>query len=266
MPYAFMTFSTPQQTLAEVLQSARDYGYDGVEVRISDTQKHGISPALSAEERQAVRDQFADAGIDLCCLALSSKFSDPATVESQVEETRTMIDLAADLDCHRLRIFGGQIDGGLTREEAIAQVAKSLRELAPDAARREIILCLETHDDWCDPDHVAAIMEAVDHPAVAVNWDVMHPVRTAGWTMADSYQRLAPWIRHVHIHDGLLRKDKIVFMPIGEGELDHGEVLRLLKDAGYSEWISGEWIGWEPPEVHLPREREALRRLEAALR
>jgi len=265
MPYAFMTFSTPRQTLAEVLQSARAYGYEGVEIRISDTQQHGISPALSAEERRAVRDQFAAAGVDLCCLALSSKFSDPATVEAQIEETRSMIDLAADLGCHRLRVFGGQIGGGLSREAAITQVATSLRELAPEAGKRDVVLCLETHDDWCDPDHVAAIMEAAAHPAVAVNWDVMHPVRTAGWTMAESYRRLAPWIRHVHIHDGLLRKDKIVFMPIGKGDLDHGEVLRLLKGGGYTEWISGEWIGWEPAEVHLPREREALRQLEASL-
>jgi len=36
----------------------------------------------------------------------------------------------------------------------------------------------------------------------------------------------------------------------------------LLHAAGYPDFISGEWIGWEPPEMHLPRELATLKSYE----
>jgi sugar phosphate isomerase/epimerase len=118
---------------------------------------------------------------------------------------------------------------------------------------------METHDDWCDPADMAAVAKK---SGAAVNWDIMHTVLTARCAAEKSFELLKPYIRHVHVHDGY-RKDKdLIFTTIGGGGVDHAAPIRLLKKAGYDGFISGEWINWEPWEVHLPRELALLKALE----
>ena len=177
-----------------------------------------------------------------------------------VASTLGYIDLAADIGCPRLRVFGGPLPEGLSREAATAGVTEALRAVADQAERRGVTVCLETHDHWCNPADVAELMRRVDRPGIQVNWDIMHPVRVAQVSMQEAFDTLRPWIRHVHAHDGTTRDGKLVLVPIGEGVVDHALALRLLREMGWDGFVSGEWIGWEPYETHLPRELAALRR------
>jgi sugar phosphate isomerase/epimerase len=54
-------------------------------------------------------------------------------------------------------------------------------------------------------------------------------------------------------------------LPIGQGAYDHRRVLELLQAEGYDGYLSGEWINWEPYEVHLPRELATLKQYEAEI-
>lgn len=259
MKYAFTSFSWPFADLTQLLDAAKRYGYEGIEPRLDAGHGHGIEVGTDAAERHALRERIAATGIGLCCLSSSAKFADPATVDQHVAATGHRIDLAADLGVPLLRVFGGQIPSSTTRAEATARIVDALGSVADHAWDRGVRVCLETHDDWSDPRAVAAIMGAVDHPAIGVLWDVMHPVRTGGATMESAYDVLSPWLAHVHIHDGSARTDKLEFCRMGEGDLDHRVVIRLLRTGGYDGYLSGEWINWEPHDEHLPREVALLR-------
>lgn len=262
MKYAFMTFSTPELTLTECLDAASRFGYDAIEPRIQAGHAHGIELGMGGTARREARQRAEDAGVRLCCIATSCRYADPALRASMLDDSRRAVDLAGDVGAPCVRVFGGAIGAGLNRRDAVEAVAECLRELAPRAAERNVTLCMETHDDWCDPRYVAEVMRRVDHPNVAVNWDLMHPVRTAGRSMADAYATLSPWVRHVHFHDGTVR-DPLTMLPIGKGCIDHRTPVRLLREAGYEGCLSGEWINWEPWEEHLPRELAAIKALEA---
>ena len=265
MNYAFMSFSCPQATFAEMLALAVQYGYGGVEPRAAGGQNHGVELEASAEERASFRAQAAEAGVAICCLASGARFADPASREAEVGEALEYIDLSADIGAPALRVFGGRIPAGISRETAIDGVTDALKQLAERADARGVVVCLETHDDWCNPADVAAVMERVDHPTIGVNWDAAHPLRQAGWTLTDSYRTLRPWIHHVHMHDMFLAVDRLDYTPFGTGDIDHREVLELLRGGGYDGYLSGEWIDWQPPEVHLPREIATLRGYERTL-
>ncbi|MCF7853342.1 MAG: sugar phosphate isomerase/epimerase [Candidatus Pacebacteria bacterium] len=258
MKYSFMTFSTPTLDLQEVLKTARRYGYDGIEPRLDSGHRHGVEVEATPARRIAIRDNVLRSGIHMCCLATSLRYADPAQTDDVIEQTHERIDLAGDLEVSRMRVFGGILGEGLDREQAIDLVAKSLGKVADHAAERGVTLCMETHDAWCDPKNVAAVLSRVSHPAIACNWDIMHPVRTHEATIDESFSCLQQWIRHVHAHDGVGENVKLV--PIGEGEIDHKRTIELLLDADYSGYISGEWINWEPYETHLPRELATLKR------
>jgi sugar phosphate isomerase/epimerase len=260
MKYSFMSFSTPTLTLREMLDTARRYGYDGIEPRLDAKHAHGLEVATPVAERKVLRQTVADSGLEICCLATSLRYADPAQTADMLEQTEARLDLAADLGVTRLRVFGGPIPKELSREQAIATVAASLEFVASYAAERNVTLCMETHDDWCDPQHVAAVMTEVDHPFVQVNWDAMHPVRTGHATIEESFAILRPWIRHLHVHDGTY--DPLKMVPMGEGQIDHRAVIRVLKTINYPGFLSGEWINWEPADVHLPRELAVLKEYE----
>ncbi len=261
MKFSFMTFSTTDLTLDEVLAAAKEYGYDAIEPRLDANHKHGIEVAAAADERAALKNTVDASGIALSCLATSLRYADPASREQVINETHERIDLAGDMGCARLRVFGGKLAEGLDREAAIELVAGCLAEVAGHAAERNVTLCLETHDDWCDPKHVAAVVSRVDHPNIAVNWDILHPIRHGLATMDEAFDALKPWIRHLHIHDG--DGDGINMVPIGTGIVDHVRAMELLKTIDFDGYLSGEWIRWEPYDVHLPRELATLRRLDA---
>lgn len=264
MKYAFMTFSCPQWTLEEVLAAAQRYGYDGVELRVDANHNHSVEVTNPPEQRAAARRAATAHGVALCCIATSCKFADPATVAQNIADARSRIDLAGDLGAQVVRVFGGKIPPGLGRQQATESVVQALATLAGQAAQRGVYLALETHDDWCDPQAVLAVMSRVNHPNVGVNWDYMHTLRIAKTSVDEAFAALAPHIRHVHFHDGSLAADNLEFLPIGQGEYDHRRVLELLCSVDYEGYLSGEWINWEPPETHLPRELRAIKQIEQA--
>jgi sugar phosphate isomerase/epimerase len=264
MKYSFMSFSCPDLTLPDMLALAKRLGYDAVEPRLQSKHVHGIDVDATPAQRREFRDTVARAGVPLCCLATSCRYADPATSQDAVDFTRLAVDLAGDLGVPCIRVFGGAFPQDSSRDAAVTRVSQALRTVADAALRRGVTLCLETHDAWCHPHDVVRVMETVNHPAIAVNWDIMHPVRTAKVTMDEAFTALRPWIRHVHFHDGGDEDGKFRLLPIGQGIVDHHRALQLLAEAGYNGYLSGEWIGWEPYEVHLPRELATMKAYEAS--
>ncbi len=263
MKYAFMTFSCPELTLDQVLAMATRFGYDAVEPRIDSQHGHGIETSLTAAERAQVRRKVAAGGVALCCLATSHSYADPAKAAKEVEGTIASVRLAADVGAPRVRVFGGRIPAGVSREQASDLLVDSLRSVAREIAGLGVTVCMETHDDWCDPSDLAAVIRRVNHGAIAVNWDIMHPVRRAHKTVQEAFDTLKPWIQHVHFHDGVTAGDgNLVFARIGSGEVDHRAAVRLLKQAKYAGYLSGEWMDWEPAETHLPRELATMKQYE----
>jgi sugar phosphate isomerase/epimerase len=135
--------------------------------------------------------------------------------------------------------------------------------VADHAGERNVILTCEVHDDWCDPKDWVPVMQAVHHPAIAINWDIMHPVRVADYTIEESFKVLKPWIKHVHFHDGIITENGgVELKPAGEGIVDHKRAVELLQENGYTDFLSGEWINWSSYDEHLPRELAIMKSYE----
>ena len=265
MNYAFMSFSCPDLSIEAMLSLADRLGYAAIEPRSVSGHAHGVEPDTDAEQRDMIRQSVSASHVKICAIATSCRYADPATVSENVAETHRFIDLAGDIDVPLLRVFGGKLGEYVDREGAVTAVAESMQEVSGHAAERGVTLCLETHDDWCDPSDVVAVMSRVNHPNIAVNWDILHPVRTAGYTTDAAYDLLKPWIRHVHFHDSRNDEGNLIMVPVGHGMCDHRRAVELLLEHGYDGYLSGEWINWEPYEVHLPRELATMRGYESEL-
>ncbi len=263
MKYAFMTFSCPELDFSQVLETARRYGYDGVEPRIDSNHRHGIERDTPKEKLADFRKMAEDANVAICCIATSCKFADPNLCGDNVSAALSAISLASSVGCSRIRVFGGHFPESLSRDRAKDYLSNCLLKIADHAQQSSVTVCIETHDAWCNPEDLASVVSRVDHPAIAINWDIMHPVRTAGFTIEKSFEILKPWIRHVHFHDGITTNGKSELKPIGDGNIDHKAAVALLQGVQYDGFLSGEWIKWEPYDVHLPRELKTIKSFEA---
>ena len=264
----FMTFSCPQWDLNEVLTAAVRYGYDSVEPRAEAGHKHGVELDTTKKQRKEIKSAFADMGVDLACIATSRQYAktDRSELEESIELTKRYVDLAADVGSPCLRVFGGPTPEGVTLEEMKPVVAEALRECAEYAAKRGVFVCLETHDSYSHAGDAVDVVKLADHPNAVINWDIMHPC-TAGQTIPEAFELVRPYVHHCHAHDGTPKTEARGWdlAPIGTGGIDHVLAMKLLAEIDYQGCISGEWINWQEPEEHLPREATTLRRFRDAV-
>lgn len=256
MKISFMTFACPEASFDEVVALAKKHTYDGIEFRCDSGHKHGVMVESTAPERREFRRKLADADIEPCCLATSLRF----VQDESVEETLSRIDLAAQVGFPGLRVFCGPLLEDMTIEEAISRVADNLSKVADRASEAGVELWLETHDSVSLAVHTGAIVARVDHPAVGINWDNMHPYRN-GEALDVTWNAVGSYVRHTHFHDAVAKPGAPIILPFGEGELPIQEMYGLLKKSGYAGYLSGEWFNTQlgpDPDASLANYREGI--------
>ncbi len=239
---ATMTSVCPDWSLDEVVAGMKRHGYKGLEPRVEWGHASGIEAGLSKAARAEVRRRFAGEGLAICCIATGARMAaEEPERAAHVEDVRRYIELAADLGCGLLRTFGGRRDSSRELAAAVEHTAGGYRQVAAEAGAAGVTVLMETHDDWCCSAPVRAVVEAVDHPAVQVLWDVMHTQRMME-TSEESFQALGPLTRHLHAHDGRYVDGRLQVCGLGDGVIDHAGPVRLLEAAGYQGYFSVEVI------------------------
>lgn len=262
---AFSTLGCPDWSIERVVEQASRFGYGGVEMRLLGSE---ILPAdLPTAERRRIRRLFDEAGLEICCVSSSARFSSAeATERTENEElTKRYLDLAADWRAPLVRVFGGVLPAGQPASSVMAYVAESLERIGHHGQDVGVTTVLETHDDFAAGATVAATLAQVKSPAIGALWDIHHPYRT-GESAAQTLGLLADRLRHVHIKDARRAGDGWELVLLGEGEVPFVEALTAIRDGGYTGWYCVEWEKkWHPtiaePEVAFPQHADRLRQL-----
>src|SRR5512134_3267016 len=109
MKFAFSTVSCPTWDFQSILTRAREYAYDGVEVRgfLNEAILTAANPFLT--DAQKLRKTFTDAGVEIACLASSVAMTQEKKRDRQLaDDLRLYIDTAQQLGCGIVKIFDTQ--------------------------------------------------------------------------------------------------------------------------------------------------------------
>jgi sugar phosphate isomerase/epimerase len=248
---AFSNLAAPAWTLERTLDAVREYGYDGLELRLLDGEP--IDPlSLDAGTRRAVAAALASAGVQLVCLDTSIELARPFD-----RELPAALELASEWGAPAVRVFGGEAP-------ALDDIARRLEPALGRAEALGVTVALETHDSFSSAALVGELLGRVDDLRFAALWDMHHPYRV-GESPQDVLRALGTRIHLVHVKDARRRGDTWDLVPLGAGEVPVRESLAALRAAGYFGWLTVEWEKrWHPeldePEVALPRELETLKR------
>lgn len=257
MKIGWSTLGNPDWTIEQVAEAAKQYGYDGVELRILDGEV--ITPDLIRQNRDRLKRLF---GGDLELVGLGSSvrlaLPDPAEHARQEATLAEYVDLAQELGVPLVRVFGGQRPEGDSDEAAVERVGESLRKIEPIAAKAGVTVALETHDSFSKSALVARALAKAPGKGVGALWDTHHPHRM-GEAVAEIWTNLSDRLVHVHLKDARLRADGgWDLIPLGDGEVACREILRALALRGYSGYVVMEWEKkWHPeiadPNVAMPQ-------------
>ncbi|MBI2192269.1 MAG: sugar phosphate isomerase/epimerase [Planctomycetes bacterium] len=268
MKLCFATLGCPDWTVDLIACRAKAMGFDGVELR--GAAGNHIGPDEPAESRARIRRVFQEQDLSIACIMGYTNFAtaDAAQRAASLETARRLIDVAADVGCSTVRVFGGQM-GDTQRAEALKRVIEGLRAASQKAVERGVRLAMETHDDWCRGENLLAVIEGVRSPALGVCWDIGNAYFVE--PLDRTYAAIGRHVYHVHFKDAARETDGRVRSRLpGQGEVDMECGLNLLHQGGYTGWLSFEWEKkWEPrlaePDVAFPHFLEHARRLMSKL-
>ncbi|MCL2120694.1 MAG: sugar phosphate isomerase/epimerase [Clostridiales bacterium] len=242
MKYGFSTIGCPEWLWKEVVSTAKDLGYDGIELRgLANKEYLPSTRSFSIENCSEIRLQLEALELSIPCLSTSAFIYDKNLQEKAQTEMRDYINLAPLLDTPFVRVLadkeavpGKDVDEGV--------VLENLREISSLAEDKEVMILVESNGVFADSRRLAALMEKLDDPNIGVLWDIHHPYRFFGESPAETYKRLQDWICYVHIKDSLMENGKVVYKMLGYGDIPLREALHSLQEAGYDGFIVLEWL------------------------
>ena len=253
MKLAFSTLGCPGWELREIVAAARNWGYDGVELRAVGGSLHLLDRAEFATGQLATTQEFFRE-LEVCCVDTSCTFHSPdATARANnVNVALAHAELAAKLGAPLIRVFPDKIQPGAEREETRDWIAAGLHEIAshmPDGVN----VGLETHGDFARAEYAAEIVTLAKHPQVKLIWDVANSV-AAGDEISHAARVVQPYLAHVHLRDAKPVAGSEHWLPVlaGTGRVSFAEAVAALRRLNYDGFVSFEWEKYWHPEIEDP--------------
>jgi sugar phosphate isomerase/epimerase len=233
-----------RMTLFDWLELAAGLELDGVE--LYPRFFASLEPAYLDEVRQALTDHRLQ--MPMLCNSPDFTRPDPAERVQEIETTRRMIAVTAELGGSYCRVLSGQNRPGLDADEAIGWVIEALRTLVRDAEAAGVVLVMENHYKdglWLYPEFAQsharylAILDAVPSPWLRVQYDPSNAI-VAGEDQYALLERVLPRVATMQASDRYLQEGTLMHGVIGRGLNDYDRIFATLARAGWDGWVSIE--------------------------
>ena len=270
--YSYWHFTPEKVSIDAVIDKAAALGVEGVDIlhRQMDCDEFGPLDATVHAYCQRLKRHAFRSGVALICLSIHQDFVSPNPAERHkwVAHTEKCIEIAYALGVPCLRLNSGRwktiedfgalmkargqepVLKGYTEDDGFKWCIEATQKCVELAAQRGVILALENHWGLTNtPEGQLRILNAIESPWLGALMDT-------GNFLEDPYEKLkaiAP---------------KTVFVQAktyeGGGEfytlnLDYQRIAKILRDAGYTGYVSLEMEGKEAPDTAVPKSLALLR-------
>ncbi len=240
MKSALLTYNTARHwDFPTLLAKAKELGFAAVELRTDREHAHGVEVALDEAGRRAVREQAAQAGVEICGLSSGCKYDalEKNELQEHIDHTMALVELCADVGAPGLKVFGNNFheDAGVSKDATMVQVADALKECARFAQQHGVELRFEMHGDFNPYKYCVRVVELTEEPNLSLIYNC-DPGDVQEGSIAEVWNHVAPYVRHVHLHD------------LCDPRFPYRELFRLLVAGGYEGYTSAELQDSSDPE------------------
>lgn len=268
------TMGTPEYSVKEAIRLFHEIGADGAEIVVQDGYKSGIPCDCDEKTLAEIRDCAKENNIRIIALTpYNSKFNslDEETRRSEIAAIEKVIDYCDFLGAKYIRIYGGNLSAGETDhlEEKRNKLIESMRELGAKAAEKGVTLVIENHFNTMTltAKQSADLIRDINCDAVRILYDQANLTFTGNEAYEEAIELQKGLIGHMHVKDLVFHEGNIEFKSsdvshpdesernvytriVGEGIVPWPEILRKVKETGYTGWLSLEYERrWHPDDI-----------------
>jgi len=271
--YSYWHFTPEKTPIETVISKAAALGVEGVDIlhRQMDCAELGPLDAVVHAYCQRLKRHAFRSGVDLICLSIHQDFVSPNPAERHkwIAHTEKCIEIAYALGVPCIRLNSGRwktikdfgdlmkargiepLPAGVTVDDGFKWCIDATQKCVELAAQRGVILALENHWGLTNtPEGQMRILNAIESPWLGALMDT-------GNFLEDPYEKLA----------AIAPKTVFVQAKTYEGggefytlDLDYARIATILRDVGYTGYISLEMEGKEDPNTAVPKSIAMLRR------
>lgn len=277
------------RTPERILREAARLGLEGVEFYESDW---GGFPG-DLEAAPALAETAAAAGVRLFAIGSAARLGyHDGRAEKAMATLRRQVDAAAAvgarvvtfaaIDSQPLPAGRDPSEGGLPFAGAAGPLVRQMRELAEYGGEREVQVALLNHGSFaCTSWHQEWVVRLAGAANAGACLDPGNYLYYEGEDPVAATRRLRGRVAAVRLGDWRLRERDLVAAEFaaegrldpweaavfGEGEVDHGACLRILRESGWDGWLSIKSAGSSPlgPDHALRRSLDKVRELAASI-
>ena len=229
MNLSFSTRGWPDLTWDEMIQTALDMGFTGIEVynlpKFDPMLEKG-GPFHKHKVAATVR-QLRDQKLTIPCFDTSVDLSEShACAEVLTELMRT---------AHNAHVPYVAACALSDNEEL---VRRNLAQLVTAAEQTGVSILIKTSGIYADTGRLRAMLESFASDDTGALWDMHHPYRDFGESADTTIKNLGAYVKHVHLRDS---DDTGAYNLIGEGTLPVADMIRALGSINYDGFVSLEW-------------------------
>lgn len=246
MKLAFSTVAMPDWTLERVIDLAARVDVDGVELRTFGDCSDHFTPEPCLSSFPKIRSLFADAGLVPACLATSITFDAPVKppvlgrlwtdYELPVKHTKRMIEVATQIECPMVRVFGFELPARESRRSGLRRIVDRLQLAAACARNTGVRLVIENGGSFPTAEDLAEIIDRTASPLVEAAYSPA-VAQAVGEDPIDGVDLLGDRLASVKIKDFAGTTPVL----IGRGEMRCQETVARLGQRGFGGWIVVEW-------------------------
>jgi L-ribulose-5-phosphate 3-epimerase len=230
-PLAGHTNSYHTYSFDEALAGIAGAGFKGVEL----SAVPGWTEHVDLDTDPAsVRKQLDGYGL----VAVSLSGHSDLTTRDGLEHGLKAVDWAGR---YGLEVVNTAVGGHQSADENESAFLQNIGELADAADAAGVVVALEIHGDiMASSDVTLPLLAKIGRDSVKVNYDTANVEFYSGDLATDDLPKITGDLAHVHLKDTTGGKGNWNFPAIGDGHVDFGRVLSILRDAGYSGPLSVE--------------------------
>jgi hydroxypyruvate isomerase len=206
-----------------------------------------------------IRKLVDDNGLDVTQFAPAwPNFADPSKLPELLRVTEQAIADAKVLGCGKFTVTGHALVDGMTREAQLAGYIAGLMRMAPLLESAGITGLVEPFNRVNHLNHLLngsqpalPMVRSVNSPRVKLLWDFYHMQLEDG-DLIEKFTAGADQVAHVQIGDVPGRHQP------GTGEVNHANLLRAVRAAGYLDKIGLEFMPLDQDDARAVRDMLAL--------
>lgn len=250
MKLSFWTLGTPDWSNAQVVEAARRFGFDGVDLRCA--AGRNVSVQSTPEEVADLKRLFADSGVEISSILAYNARGNAEGVDWDAvqDDIARHIELAQRLGTKAMRVNAAAPAAGSSWDAYLEGFAGALSGALAD--EDGVVLNMQNHPGAPNTAQIGQLVSLVHSPLFGSGFSPDHCV-DMGEDVLAAAEALAPVVKQLHLADrervGEGSGGKMRACLPGEGFVPNRDVIRVIQRHGYDGYVSFKWENATYPDL-----------------